>query len=47
MPAPGFNLAPRVEQIEEPAHLQTLFAQSAMETFHVRVLHRLARPDMY
>jgi hypothetical protein len=47
MVTPRFNLAPRVEQIEEPTNLQTLFAQPPVETFHVRVFHRLTRPDMY
>jgi hypothetical protein len=41
MVTPRFNLAPRVEQIEEPTNLQTLFAQPPVETFHVRVFHRL------
>ena len=42
MAAPGLNLAPRVEQIGEPAHLQALFAQPAVETFQMRVLHQFA-----
>jgi len=44
--APGFDLTPRVEQIAEPAHVEAFLAQAAVETFHVRVLDGLARPDV-
>src|SRR3979409_1413060 len=47
MAAPGFNLAPRIEEIAEPAYLQALFTQTAVEALDVRVLHRLARTDVY
>ena len=47
MPTPAFNLAPRVKQIAEPAYLQTLFTQTAVEALDVGVLDRLARPDVH
>lgn len=47
MPAPRFNLAPRVEQITEPTGVEAFVAQAAIKAFHVRILDRLARPDVY
>src|ERR1700722_9121927 len=44
--APGRDLPPRVEQVPEPTHVQTLVAQPAVKTFHVRVLRGLARLDV-
>jgi hypothetical protein len=44
---PRLDLAPGVEQIAEPTYVQTLFAQAAVEAFHVGVLDRLAGPDAH
>jgi len=46
VPAPGLDLAPRVEQIAEPAHVEAFLSQAAVETFHMRILDGLARPDV-
>ena len=43
---PAFDLPAGVEQIPEPARIQALLAQPAVEAFDVRILHRLARPDV-
>jgi hypothetical protein len=44
--APGIDLAPRIEQIAEPTRVQTFLTQAAVETLYVRVLDRLAGPDV-
>ena len=44
--APGRDLGSRIEQIPEPAHVQTLISKPAIEAFDVRVLRRLAWLDV-
>jgi len=38
---PRRDLPPRIEQVLEPTHGQTLFPQPSVETLDVRVLRRL------
>jgi hypothetical protein len=40
--APGRDLSPRVEEIPEPAHVQTLVSQSPVKALHVCILRGLA-----
>jgi hypothetical protein len=45
--APEGDLPSGVKQVLKPAHAQTLFAQSSMETLHVRILRGLAGLDTH
>jgi hypothetical protein len=44
---PRGDLPPRVPQILEPTHVQTLIPQLAVETFHIPVLLQLSRLDVH
>lgn len=44
---PSRDLFPYIEGILEPTHLQALLAQPSGEALHIRVLHGLARLNMY
>src|SRR5579863_6244559 len=43
---PCRDFPPRVEQVPEPACVQTFVAELAVKTFHAAVLRRLARLDV-
>ena len=43
----GRDLSPRVEQVLEPTDSKALFAQPAVEAFHIGVLRRPARLNMH
>jgi hypothetical protein len=45
-PAPRFDFPPRIEQIPEPTHVQTLIPKPSMKALHVSVLGGLPRLNM-
>jgi len=47
MAAPGFNLAPCVEEIPEPTDVEAFLTQAAVEALDISVLDRLAGPDVH
>ncbi len=45
--SPFRNLAPGIEQILNPTHVQTLFSQPPVKVLHARILGRHARLNLY
>jgi hypothetical protein len=41
------DLARRIEEVLKPTRAQTFFPQPSVETFHPRILRRLARLDVH
>src|SRR5208283_3062473 len=44
---PRCDLVPRIEQVLEPTHHQTLFSQPSVKTLYLSVLRRLSRLNMH